>query len=79
MRSGAYFRIQRCGGMFDARGLLPTAIIPAQGADARDRKAEAALAAAFRKGGWHTITRLVRNEDVLAERCWLKGCGWCLI
>lgn len=76
MRSGAYFRIQRCGVAFAARGLLPTAIIPAQGA--RDRMAEAALAAAFRKGGWHTVTRLVRNENVPDDRCWLKGRGWCL-
>lgn len=79
LRSGAHLRIQRCGKAFNARGLLPTALLPAQGAGARNRTAEAALAAAFRKGGWHTVTRLVRNEDVPENRCWLKGNGWCLI
>jgi protein-L-isoaspartate(D-aspartate) O-methyltransferase len=77
MRSGAYFRIQRQGEAFEARGLLPTLIIPAEGG-ARDRDAEAALATAFEKGGWNTVTRLVRGDAVPEERCWLRGRGWCL-
>ena len=77
MRSGAFFRIQRWGAEFEARGLLPTAIIPAEGA--RDKTAETALAAAFDKGGWNAVTRLVRGEGVTQERCWLRGRGWCLV
>jgi protein-L-isoaspartate(D-aspartate) O-methyltransferase len=76
MRSGAFFCIQRRGASFDARGLLPTVIIPAQGA--RDRTAEAALAKAFVRGDWHKVARLVRSEDVPDDQCWLKGHGWCL-
>ena len=76
MRSGAFFLIKRRGAVFEARGLLPTAIIPAE--RARDKTAEAALAAAFDKGGWNTVTRLVRGEVVPEERCWLQGRGWCL-
>ena len=77
MRSGVFFRIQRRGAGFEARGLLPTGIIPAVGG-ARDKASEAALAAALNKGGWNTITRLVRGEAVPEERCWLRGDGWCL-
>lgn len=76
MRSGAYFHLQRRGAEFEARGLLPTAIVPAEGA--RDKAAEAALAEAFAKGRWHEVVRLVRSEDVPDDRCWLKGRGWCL-
>ena len=76
MRSGAYFRIQRRDAAFEARGLFPTAIIPAQAA--RDKASEIALAAAFDRGGWNAVTRLVRDETVPEERCWLRGRGWCL-
>lgn len=76
MRSGTFFRIQRRGAEFEACGLLPTAIIPAEGV--RDKSAEMALAAAFDKGGWNAVTRLVRGEAVPEERCWLRGRGWCL-
>jgi protein-L-isoaspartate(D-aspartate) O-methyltransferase len=76
MRSGAFFRIKRRGAQFEARGLLPTAIIPAEGA--RDKIAETALVAAFDKGGWNAVTRLVRGEGVTQARCWLRGPGWCL-
>jgi len=75
LRSGAYFCIQRRGTSFDVRGLMPTVIIPAQGA--RDRAAEAVLAKAFVHGDWHKVTRLIRSEDIPDDRCWLKGCGWC--
>ncbi len=76
MRSGAYFCIQRQGASYEARGLLPTVIIPAQGA--RDVAAEAALAKAFVQGDWHKVSRLVRCEVIPDDRCWLKGFGWCL-
>ena len=77
MRSGAYFVITRRGREFEARGLLPTVIIPAEGA--RDAASEAALAAAFAKGGWHSVTRLVRGGLVREEECWLRGNGWSLV
>jgi protein-L-isoaspartate(D-aspartate) O-methyltransferase len=76
LRSGVYFRLQRRDADFEARGLFPTAIIPAAGA--RDPAAEAALAAAFDKGGWNKVTRLVRGQDLPDEHCWLRGQGWCL-
>jgi len=76
MRSGAYFRIRRRGRDFEARGLLPTIIIPARGA--RDQAAEAALAKAFASGEWRKVARLVRGADLPEERCWLKARGWCL-
>jgi protein-L-isoaspartate(D-aspartate) O-methyltransferase len=76
LRSGAYFLIQRNGTEFAARGLMITAIIPADGA--RDSENETALAEAFAKGGWNKVQRLVRSADVAAERCWVRGRGWCL-
>ncbi len=77
MLSGAFFRIQRRAEAFEARWLVPTAIIPAEGA--RDKAAEAALAAAFEKGGWNKVTRLVRGgAEVPEDRCWLRGENWCL-
>jgi protein-L-isoaspartate(D-aspartate) O-methyltransferase len=76
MRSGVFFRLQRRDLDFAVRGLLPTAIIPAEGA--RDPEAEMALEAALAKGGWHKVTRLIRGETVPVERCWLRGPGWCL-
>jgi protein-L-isoaspartate(D-aspartate) O-methyltransferase len=75
--SGLFFKIQRHGAGFEARALLPTAIIPAEGI--RDPSAEAALAAAFAKGGWGKVTRLVRGDDAVPEdQCWVRGDGWCL-
>lgn len=76
LNSGAYFRIQRHGTDFEARGLMPTAIIPAEGA--RDSETEAALAEAFAKGGWNRVRHLVRGAAVPEERCWVRGRGWCL-
>jgi protein-L-isoaspartate(D-aspartate) O-methyltransferase len=76
LRSGAYFRLQHRDTDFEARWLLLVGIIPAEGA--RDPAAEAALAAAFDKGGWNKVTRLIRGATVPDERCWLRGPGWCL-
>jgi protein-L-isoaspartate(D-aspartate) O-methyltransferase len=77
MRTGAYFRIRRLASTFEARALLPVAIIPAEGA--RERAAEAALAAALAQGGWSSVTRLVRGEPAAQEKCWLRGAGWSLV
>lgn len=77
VRSGAFFRIQSRGTTFEARGLIPTLIIPAEGV--RDQASEAALAAAFEKGGWNGVTRLVRDNSVAdMDQCWVRGPGWCL-
>jgi len=75
--SGLFFKIQHHGAGFEARALLPTAIIPAEGV--RAPSAEAALAAAFTKGGWGKVTRLVRGSEAVPEdQCWVRGDGWCL-
>ena len=76
MKSGAYFRIRRHGAEFDARGIMPTAIIPCEGA--RDPESEGALAAAFEKASWTQVRQLVRGGEVPEENCWLRGDGWCL-
>jgi protein-L-isoaspartate(D-aspartate) O-methyltransferase len=75
-RRGAMFRIERRTAEFLAEWVSPVAIIPCEGA--RDETSEAALAEAFKKGGWERVTRLYRNEDVPEERCWLRAPGWCL-
>jgi protein-L-isoaspartate(D-aspartate) O-methyltransferase len=49
-RRGAVFCIERHGGEFLARWIGPIAIIPCEGV--RDTLSEAALVAAFKKGGW---------------------------
>jgi len=77
MRAGAYFLIHRGGQSHEARVLLPTAIIPAQGGG-REKNAEGALKEAFANGGLNRVAHLVRNEKVPDDRCWLKGSGWCL-
>jgi protein-L-isoaspartate(D-aspartate) O-methyltransferase len=76
MKSGAYFRVQRRGTRFEARGIMATAIIPCE--NARDPQSEVALAAAFEKVSWTRVDSLVRGEEVPEDRCWLRGEGWCL-
>lgn len=76
MNEGAVFLIRRRGGVYLAGWISPVAIYPAAGA--RDPDSEAALAAAFAKGGARGVTQLYRGDDVPAERCWLKAPGWCL-
>ncbi|MGH8317432.1 MAG: protein-L-isoaspartate O-methyltransferase family protein [Steroidobacteraceae bacterium] len=76
MRTGAYFLIRRTKGTFDARKLLPMAIIPAEGV--RTEAAEAALAAAFERDDGSSVTHLIRGKSVPDEKCWLPGEGWCL-
>jgi protein-L-isoaspartate(D-aspartate) O-methyltransferase len=75
-RRGAVFRIERRTPEFLAQWVSPVGIIPCEGA--RDETSEAALAEAFKKGGWERVTRLYRNGDVPEERCWLRAPGWCL-
>ena len=75
-RRGAVFRIERRTPEFLAQWVSPVAIIPCEGA--RDETSEAALAEAFKRGGWKRVTRLYRNENVPEERCWLRAPGWCL-
>jgi protein-L-isoaspartate(D-aspartate) O-methyltransferase len=73
---GAVFRIERRTPDFLAQWFTPVAIIPCEGA--RDETSEAALAEAFKKGGWEQVTRLYRSDDVPVDRCWLRAPGWCL-
>ena len=75
-RRGAVFRIERRGCEYFAKWLSSVAIFPCEGM--RDAASEAALAAAFEKGGWRDVTRLYRSNDVPAEKCWLSAPGWTL-
>ncbi len=74
--AGAVFRIQRRGKDYLAYWISPVAIFPCAGS--RDQVSERALADAFAKRGWQRVTRLYRDQDIPAERCWLRGSGWCL-
>jgi protein-L-isoaspartate(D-aspartate) O-methyltransferase len=76
VRQGAVFLITRRGAEFLARWISAVAIYPCQGM--RDADSERALAAAFAKGDWNRVTRLVRNDAAPEEQCWLKAPGWCL-
>ena len=74
--AGAVFRIERSAANYRARWISPVAIFPCAGG--RDEASERALAEAFARGGWQKVTRLNRDEEIPAERCWLRGSGWCL-
>jgi protein-L-isoaspartate(D-aspartate) O-methyltransferase len=74
--AGAVFRIERRGRDYLAYWISPVAIFPCAGS--RDEASERALADAFAKRGWERITRLYRDQEIPAERCWLRGSGWCL-
>jgi protein-L-isoaspartate(D-aspartate) O-methyltransferase len=75
-RRGAFFRIERRASEYLAQWTTPLAIIPC--ASCRDPESEAALAAAFEKGGWERVTRLYRHNNVPTDRVWLSAPGWCL-
>lgn len=75
-RRGAVFRITRQGADFLAKRISAVGIFPCEGM--RDPESEAALAAAFEKGGVEKVTRLYRRENVPGEDCWVRGQGWCL-
>ena len=75
-RHGAVFRIERRGDDFLATRISGVAIFPCEGG--RDEVSEAALRAAFEKGGAERVTRLYRRDDLSEERCWLRAPGWSL-
>jgi protein-L-isoaspartate(D-aspartate) O-methyltransferase len=75
-KRGAVFRIERRGPEFLAQWVSAVAIIPCE--SCRDAESEAALAAAFKKGGWEQVTHLHRHNDVPDNRVWLHAPGWCL-
>ena len=75
-RRGAFFRIERRASEYLAQWITPLAIIPCE--SCRDPESEAALAAAFEKGGWERVTRLYRHNQMPADRVWLSAPGWCL-
>ncbi|HWA46519.1 MAG TPA: methyltransferase [Hypericibacter adhaerens] len=74
--SGAVFRITRRGSNFDADFIGDVAVFPCEGA--RDEASEQALAAAFGKGGYRDVKRLLRTDDVPEEECWVRAPGWSL-
>jgi protein-L-isoaspartate(D-aspartate) O-methyltransferase len=75
-RRGAVFRIERRGPDFLAQWITPVAIIPCE--SCRDSESEAALAAAFKKGGWEKVTHLCRHHNISEDRVWLRAPDWCL-
>ena len=75
-RRGAVFRIARHSDEYAAERISAVAIFPCEGM--RDAASEAALAAAFIKGGAEHVTRLYRHNEVPEEDCWVRGRGWCL-
>jgi protein-L-isoaspartate(D-aspartate) O-methyltransferase len=75
-RRGAVFRIEHRGDDFLATRISGVAIFPCEGG--RDEVSEAALRAAFEKGGAERVTRLYRRDDLSEERCWLRAPGWSL-
>jgi protein-L-isoaspartate(D-aspartate) O-methyltransferase len=76
MTRGGTFRIERHGDEYSARWMSETYIYPCTGS--RDAQTDAALAAAFKKGGWKNVTRLYRDDSVPDDRCWVRGDGWSL-
>jgi protein-L-isoaspartate(D-aspartate) O-methyltransferase len=74
--AGAVFCIERRGSDYFATWISPVAIFPCAGS--RDEASERALAKAFAKGGWQKVTRLYRDHDIPARRCWVRGREWCL-
>jgi protein-L-isoaspartate(D-aspartate) O-methyltransferase len=75
--SGGMFRIERQKDAYRAKWISAVGIIPAE--SMRDPETEAALAAAFAKGGWDRVSELVRTDDPPTDRCWVKGRGWALL
>jgi protein-L-isoaspartate(D-aspartate) O-methyltransferase len=73
---GATFKIERHRDEYSARWMSETYIYPCAGA--RDEESDAALAAAFNKGGWKDVTRLYRTADIPDDNCWVRGPGWAL-
>jgi protein-L-isoaspartate(D-aspartate) O-methyltransferase len=74
--TGGIFLITRRGEAFDARFVMPVWVFPSEGL--RDEASEAALAAAFAKGGHESVTRLWRGvapDDVTA---WVAAPGWAM-
>jgi len=76
IRRGAVFRIKRNGDDYPTRRISAVAIFPCAGG--RDADQDAALAAAFERGGAENVTRLYRRGDVPEADCWLRGKDWCL-
>ncbi|RKE36087.1 protein-L-isoaspartate(D-aspartate) O-methyltransferase [Paraburkholderia sp. BL23I1N1] len=73
---GAVFRIERNEDDYFADWISAVGLYPCDGG--RDDASEAALDAAFQKGGWRAVTRLYRTGDLPDERCWLRGSQWAL-
>ena len=75
-RLGAMFLFERQSPDVLAQWISPAAFIPC--ASARDLQSEAALAEAFKKGGWDKVTRFYRGDTAPNELCWLRARDWCL-
>ena len=76
VRHGAVFRIERRADEYLAEWISAVGIFPCEGG--RDDASEAALDAALQNGGWQSVTRLYRTDQLPADRCWLRAPGWAL-
>lgn len=76
--NGVVFCFQRCGDVFSAQGLSPTAFFPCQGF-AEDAAADAAIAAALDRGGWEFVRSLHLGRHAIPfARAWVWFADWCL-
>lgn len=75
-RHGAVFRVERKGDEYLASWISAVGVYPCEGG--RDDASEAALDAALQKGGWRSVTRLYRTNNMPDNRCWLRGGRWAL-
>jgi protein-L-isoaspartate(D-aspartate) O-methyltransferase len=66
---------RKTGAEYAAQFLTPVQFVPMIGA--QDEQAGRALKAAFRRGNWQRVRRLVR-DSAPDEACWLAGRGWWL-
>lgn len=76
MTAGAIFLIERRGSEYLAEWKAPTGIYPCAGA--RDDVSNAAVVAAFQKGGERNVKRLHRSDGVAEDRCWVRMPSWSL-
>jgi protein-L-isoaspartate(D-aspartate) O-methyltransferase len=76
MTRGTVFLIERETDGYLARAISSIMIYPCVGA--RDEASEAALRAAFARGGADQVTRLRRSVLVPPEKCWLRAPSWSL-
>ena len=75
--AGAVFRVERRGRDYYAQWISAVAIFPCAGN--RDEVSERLLADAFAKGGWQSVARLYRGQEMQTisdDRFWIRNANW---